>query len=69
MVTRIADTSFQFPDLIAAPARPGWRHAEPGPQRTNNGLGALRGLAFAVIFEAVAVLAGFSCWELWRLLR
>jgi hypothetical protein len=36
---------------------------------TENPMGAFRGLAFAMVFNALLVLAGAAAWELWRLLR
>jgi hypothetical protein len=32
-------------------------------------LGCMRGLAWALAFEASVVLAGFGVWELWRVIR
>lgn len=69
MATHTADSSFNFPDITAAPVRLGERHAEAGTGRIDNGLGALRGLAFAAAFEVLVGLAGFSAWHLWRLMR
>lgn len=69
MATHTADSSFPLPDLTGAPVRPGECHAETGSGRIDNGLGALRGLAFALIFEAMLGIAGLSAWHCWRAFR
>lgn len=67
MQSHTADSSFQFPDLTAAPVQPAEWVSDSG--KVDNGLGAFRGLAFALIFEAATVFAGVSVWHVWRLLR
>ncbi len=70
MAAHTIDSSFRFPDLIAASAHPdGKSDAESKRRLLDNGLGAFRGLAFALLFEAVLGVAGFSGFELWRLLH
>lgn len=70
MAAHPVDTSFRFPDLIAAPAQPDGV-SEPLSKRRlpDSGLGALRGFAFALVFEFAVGLVGFSGFELWRLLH
>lgn len=70
MAAHPVDTSFRFPDLIAASAHPDGIAASESKRRPADiGLGALRGLAFALVFEAALGVVGFSGFELWRLLR
>jgi hypothetical protein len=70
MAAHPVDSSFRFPDLIAASAHPDGIPAPVLKRRpSDNGLGALRGLAFALVFEATLGVVGFSGFELWRLLR
>ena len=70
MAAHPVDSSFRFPDLIAASAHPdGISGRESKRRPRDNGLGALRGLAFALFFEAALAFVGFSGFELWRLLR
>ncbi|MGA7884130.1 MAG: hypothetical protein WCA44_00205 [Acidobacteriaceae bacterium] len=70
MAAHPVDSSFRFPDLIAAPAHPdGISGASAKRRPADSGLGALRGLAFALVFEAALAVVGFSGFELWRLLR
>jgi hypothetical protein len=61
------NASLPFPDLIAASAQSDG-FSEPGLSRRvpDVGLGAFRGLVFALLFE---VLIGFAAFELWSLLR
>jgi hypothetical protein len=70
MAAHPVDSSFRFPDLIAAPAHPDAK-SEPESQHCppDRALGAFRGLAFALIFEAALALIVFSGFEFWRLLR
>lgn len=35
----------------------------------DSGGGALRGLAFAILFNVLLVLVGVGAWQLWRILR
>jgi len=73
MTARILDSSFQLPNITAAPRdlntrtmleREAGRLYDSGRPR-----GAFRGLAFALALEFGIVLVGFSSWGLWRLLR
>lgn len=70
MAAHPVDSSFRYPDLIAASAYP---DGIPGPvskrRPSDSGLGALRGLAFALVFEFALGVVGFSGFELWRLLH
>lgn len=68
MAAHSVDSSFPFPGVLAASAR---AERIPASHRRplDNGLGALRGLVFALAFEAALGLVGFSGFELWRLLR
>jgi len=70
MAAHPVDSSFRLPHLMPASAR---SHAIPDPQPdrriADNGLGALRGLAFALLFEALLAIAVFSGWHLWHIVR
>lgn len=70
MAAHPVDSSCRFPDLIAAAARPE-DNSEPESKRRapDIGVGAFRGLAFALAFEAALAIAIFSGWEFWRLAR
>jgi len=67
MAAQSVDSSLRFPGLAAVSPHP---HSACEPQLTtrvpDDGLGALRGFAFAALFEVLMAFAGF---ELWRLLR
>jgi hypothetical protein len=62
------DSTFRFPDLIAAPAHPDGK-SEPESQRRvpDNGLGVFPGPAFALLFEAALAIVTFSGWQHGRL--
>lgn len=69
MAARTADSSFQFPILTSAP-REGAERASPAlAHLADRPLGAARGLAFALMFEAAVGLVGYSGWQLWHFLR
>jgi hypothetical protein len=70
MAAHPVESSFRFPDLIAAPSHPDAKfemesqHCPP-----DRALGAFRGLAFALFFEAAFGIIVFSGWQFWHLLR
>jgi hypothetical protein len=70
MAAHSVESSFRFPDLIATPAHPDGISV-PESQRglPNHGLGAFRGLAFALVFEGLLGVVAFSGWQLWRVLH
>ena len=52
-----------WPEASSALARP-----VPEPRRTDH-LATFRGLAFAMVFQLIALAALAGIWELWRLAR
>lgn len=67
MAAHPVDSPLRFPGLIAGSAHPvSVCETQSTPRLPDNGLGAIRGLAFAALFEVLLAIAGF---ELWRLLR
>jgi hypothetical protein len=73
MTARIHDSSFQLPNITAAPrdfnARPLLHRDECHLYDAGRPGGAFRGLAIALALEFAIALVGFSGWSLWHLLR
>jgi hypothetical protein len=69
MTTRSADPTLHFPSLPSSSAR-SERLVESDPHAPNPAThGALRGLAFALIFEFLVGFTAYAGWELLRHLR
>ena len=63
------DTNFDFPERMAAPQEhEGWGRAEFGPVR-DEGMGAFRGLAAALMIQIGVALLAVLGWQVWHALR
>lgn len=66
MLARTIDSSLQLPNLTAGPAND--RLSDIPQLEISDHLGAIRGLFYAIVFQAILGLLFLAGWGLWRLL-
>ena len=69
MDAHLVDTNFTFPELAAGPLDDEWFDEPRMAPATDEPMGALRGLAAAIMIQIGIVLLGIMGWQVWHFFR